>query len=75
MLVVGNTFHDVAKFRNTVSQANIVKRNDLEFKKNKRKQVVTVCKDKMWKYRVYKKQMKDEFDIYSSITEDITHLH
>jgi hypothetical protein len=60
VLVVGNTFHDVAEFRKVVCQANSVKGKDMEFKKNERKWVMTVCKDIRSKYRVYGRQMKDE---------------
>jgi hypothetical protein len=59
-LVVGNTFHDAAKFRKVVRQYNIIRRKDLKFKKNEKKRIMIVCKDAKCKYRVYGRQLKDE---------------
>lgn len=43
---MGNTFLVAFEFRKSVRHANILKVKDLEFKKNERKQIVAVYKDK-----------------------------
>jgi hypothetical protein len=61
VLQLGNTFHNVYEFKKTIKQANVLKENDLHFKKKKntRKKHVAVCSDKKYKYRGYGRQLKD----------------
>jgi hypothetical protein len=49
ILQIGNTYHDAVEFRKVEKQANILKGNDLEFKKNESKKVIAICKDKKCK--------------------------
>jgi hypothetical protein len=54
-LVVGNIFHDAAEFRKAERQNNILRGNDLKFKKNEKKRIIIVCKDERCMYRVYER--------------------
>jgi hypothetical protein len=36
VLQLGNTFHNVYEFKKTIKQANVLKENDLHFKKKKK---------------------------------------
>jgi hypothetical protein len=59
-LVLGNTFNDVYEFRKAIKQANVLKGKDLAYQKNSRMKLIAVCADKKCKYRVYRRQLKDE---------------
>jgi hypothetical protein len=64
VLQVGHTFANASLFRKAVKQANILKGEDLEFKRNeKKKKIIVVCKKKKkkrCKYRVYRNKLVDE---------------
>ena len=61
VLQVGHTFADTNAFRRAVKQANILKGKDLDFPRNETKKVIARCKDKKCKYRVYGRNLKNEF--------------
>jgi hypothetical protein len=60
VLQIGHIFADANLFRKAVKQANSLKGKDLEFKRNERKKIIAVCKDKRCKCRVYGKKLMDE---------------
>ncbi|XP_059436095.1 protein SIEVE ELEMENT OCCLUSION B-like [Corylus avellana] len=52
-LIKVNIFHNAVEYRKVMRQYNIMKGEDLKFKRNENIRIAIVCKDSRCKYRVY----------------------